>query len=56
MATTRSIKATAADKTMTLNELRKFVDECERINLPDSAPVKIRSTIGGGIKTIEASE
>lgn len=55
MTNQHTIKATAADKTMTLDEFRKFVDDCERANLPEDAAVKATVTYRGLIKTIEAT-
>jgi hypothetical protein len=55
MTNQHTIKAIPADAAMTLDELRKFVDDCERAGLPDGATVKATVTYRGLIKTIEAT-
>lgn len=56
MSTAHTIKATATDKVMNLHDLRLFVDDCERANFSDDSTVKIRASMAGGIKAIEATD
>lgn len=55
MTNQHTIKATPADKTITLDELRKFINECEHANLPDTAIITAGVTMRGHLKRIEAT-
>lgn len=52
--TQHSIRVDAEDGAMTLDELRKFVDDCERANLPDTTVVNAAVTMRGKLKRVEA--
>jgi hypothetical protein len=53
MPVTSNIKATAETKRMTIGELRAFVAAADAASTPDDTVVKVTSTPGGYLKTIQ---
>lgn len=55
MTVTSNVKAVAGTGRMTVAELREFLAAADRAGVTDDTVVKIRSTIGGYLKSIEVT-